>query len=170
MTHPLVLALFNSRDRAARAAEALHALGVRREELSIVSRDHQEEGALAEAYKGTPGVDLEDSRLAARFGELGAYALAAIAVVLPGLGPVLTAGPLAAELGEAAGHVAGGLPAVLRQAGVDEGRAARWQDAVEQGAVLLGVHAITVDVEHIEGTLAAAAPDDSGRASWARPE
>lgn len=166
MAHPLVLALFTTRDRAARAAEALHGAGVTREQLSLVSRDHQEEGVLAEAYGATPGADLEDSPRAARLGELSAHALAAIAVVLPGLGPVLAAGPLAAEFGEAAGHVAGGLPAVLREVGIDEGRAIRWQEAVEGGAILLGVHALTVDVEVIERTIVAAAPDDWERASW----
>lgn len=166
MAHPLVLALFTTRDRAARAARALHSAGVAREQLSVVSRDHEEEGVLAEVYQGTPGVDLEDSRGAARLGELSAHVLAAIALVLPGLGPVLAAGPLAAELGEAAGHVAGGLPAVLRDVGIDEGRAIRWQEAVEGGAVLLGVHAVSVDVEVIERTVAAAAPDDWERASW----
>ncbi|MCU0255522.1 MAG: hypothetical protein MUF60_02155 [Vicinamibacterales bacterium] len=166
MAHPLVLALFNSRERAAQAAQSLHAIGVSRDELSVVSRDRQEEGELAQAFEATPGADLEDSRLAARLGELSAHVLAAIAVVLPGVGPALAAGPLAAELGEAAGHVAGGLPAVLREVGVDEGRALQWQDAIEQGGVLLGVHAITVDADAIERTLLAAAPDDSGRASW----
>ena len=55
---------------------------------------------------------------------------------------------------------------MLRDVGIDEGRAIRWQEAVEGGAVLLGVHAVSVDVEVIERTVAAAAPDDWERASW----
>ena len=68
MKHPLVLAMFTTRDRAARAARSLHAAGVTREELSIVARDHEEAGELADAYDGTPGADLEDSRIATRLG------------------------------------------------------------------------------------------------------
>ncbi len=166
MAHPLVLALFTSRPRAARAAEALHAAGVAREELSVVARGHEDEVALAHAYHATPGADLEDSRLAARLGELGAHLLAAIAVVLPGVGPVLASGPLAAELGEVAGHAAGGLPAVLRGMGIEEGQAIRWQGLVEQGAVLLGVHAVSVDADLVERALAATAPDELERVSW----
>ena len=101
----------------------------------------------------SPGVDIEDSRPAARLGELSGYVLAAIAVVLPGIGPIVAAGPLAAGLGEAAGHVAGGLASALSGAGVDEARAAALQQAVEQGAVLLAVHTVPEQVSAILATL-----------------
>jgi hypothetical protein len=166
MSHPLVLALFTTRDRAADAARALHAAGVTREDLSIVARDHDDEGVLAAAYEGTPGVDLEDSRVAARLGELSAYVLAAVSVAVPGLGPALAAGPLAAGLGEAAGHVAGGLPGVLRGAGIDEAKAVAWEESVEGGAVLLGVHAISAPPERIEAALRGAGADDLLRTEW----
>ena len=166
MKHPLVLAMFTTRDRAARAARALHAAGVTREELSIVARDHEDSGELAEAYEGTPGSDLEDSRVAARLGQLSGYVLAAVSVIVPGLGPALAAGPLAAELGEAAGHVAGSLPGVLREAGIEEARALSWQEALESGGVLLGVHAIGTPADRIETTLREASPDDLAQTWW----
>ena len=144
MTHPLVLALFSDRDAAAVGARAVHELGVGREHLSIVARDHQEEGELAEDLEGTPGVELEDSRRAATLGELGGYILAAIAVVLPGIGPIVAGGPLAAGLGEAAGHTVGSLRSVLAHTGVSAAHAAEWERRVLDGAVLLGVHAIGV--------------------------
>ena len=168
MSHPLVLALYTTRDRAAEAARALHAAGVTRDELSVVARDHEDEGRLAEVMEATPGVDLEDSPTASRLGELSGYVLAAVSVVVPGIGPALAAGPLAAELGEAAGHVAGSLPAVLREGGVDEARAMTWQDAVEGGAVLLGVHAVSVAPERIEEVLRGTTPDDQASVTWAR--
>ena len=140
MSHPLVLALFASPAAAAAAARALHAAGVTRDQISVVSRTHDEEGALAEQMDATPGADIEDSRPAARLGELGAQVLAAIALVLPGIGPIVAAGPLSAGLGEAAGHVAGSMASVLKSAGVQEDRAEELQRRVERGAVLLGVH------------------------------
>jgi hypothetical protein len=166
MNHPLAIAIFASRDRAARAARALHAIGVTREELSVVARDHQEEGALAGAFDATPGADLEDSRVASRLGELSAHVIAAVSIVVPGIGPALAAGPLAAELGEAAGHVAGSLTGVLRDSGVDETRALAWQESVESGAVLLGVHAIGTPVERIEHALRQESPDDLALTQW----
>jgi hypothetical protein len=140
MTHPLVLALYPSPAAAAVGARAVHACGVTRDRISIVTRNHDEEGALAEQMDATPGADIEDSRFAARLGELSAHVLAAIALVLPGIGPIVASGPLAAGLGEAAGHVAGRLGVILEGAGVPEERADRYEHAVREGAILIGVH------------------------------
>lgn len=155
MSHPLILALFRSPAAAAAGARAMHALGVARDQISVVARNHDEAGALAEQMDATPGVDIEDSRPAARLGELGAQVLAAIALVMPGIGPIVTAGPLSAGLGEAAGHVAGSIASVLSGAGIPEDRAERLQHEVEDGAILLGVHATTPEVEALRDALSA---------------
>jgi len=84
--HPLVLGLYSTPSAAAAGARALHALGVARDQISVVSRNHDEEGALAEQMDASPGADIEDSRPAARLGELGGQVLAAIALVMPGIG------------------------------------------------------------------------------------
>jgi hypothetical protein len=140
MTHPLVLALFRDRSSAAAAAAAVREAGIDRSDLSVVCRSHEDEGMLAREVGGTPGAEIEDSRPAARLGELGGQILAAIALVLPGIGPIVAAGPLSADLGEAAGHLAGGVTAVLARAGLSHERAVEWQHRVNAGAVLLGVH------------------------------
>lgn len=154
MSHPLVLALFTSPSAAAAGARALHAIGVTRNEISVVARSHQEEGALAAQMDASPGVDLEDSRPAARLGELSGQVLAAIAIVLPGIGPIVAAGPLSAGLGEAAGHVAGSVASVLAGAGVSQDRAEALQAEVERGAILLGVHVSGQNVDDIREALA----------------
>src|SRR5262245_24688998 len=138
MPHPVVLALFDDPDRAARTARALRELGVRRERVSIVARTHDEEGVLANAADASPGAEFEDSRNAGRLGELSAHLLAAIALVMPGIGPIVADGPLAAGLGEAAGHLAGDIGHMLRRAGLDNLRSETWETRIEQGAVLLG--------------------------------
>jgi hypothetical protein len=138
--HPLVLALFTEPASAAAAARDLRALGIPRERVSVVARSHDEEGALAEASGASPGSDIEDSPTAARLGELSAHLLAAIALVLPGIGPIVADGPLAAGLGEAAGHVAGGIARTLHHAGLERAEADRWQERIEQGAILIGAH------------------------------
>jgi hypothetical protein len=166
MSHPLVLALFPSPAAAAAGARAVHAVGVTRDQISIVSRNHDEEGALAEQLDGTPGSDIEDSRPAARLGELSGQVLAAIALVLPGIGSIVAAGPLSAGLGEAAGHVAGGVASVLAGAGVSEARAEDMQRAVEAGAVLLGVHAATGTVAVIRDALRQSGASDIETANW----
>jgi len=166
MAHPLVFAVFATPAAAATAARALHAAGVSRDQISVVSRSHDEEGALAEQMDATPGADIEDSRPAARLGELGALVLAAIAIVMPGIGPIVAAGPLSAGLGEAAGHVAGGLASTLKGTGVPVEQADEIQDAVEHGSVLLAVHATASEVEPVRAALASAFPRELGIANW----
>ena len=140
MPHVLVLALYADGSAAAQAARALRAIGVSRERVSIVAQTHDAEGAVAEASDASPGTEIEDSARAARLGELGAHLLAAVALVLPGIGPIVADGPLAAELGEAAGHLAGGLPRALQAAGLGETEAEAWEARVSAGAVLVGAH------------------------------
>jgi hypothetical protein len=166
MAHPLVLALFATPAAAAAAARALHARGVKRDQISVVSRSHDEEGALAEQMDATPGADIEDSRPAARLGELGGLVLAAIAVGMPGIGAIVAAGPLAAGLGEAAGHVAGGVASTLKASGVPGPRAERLEEAVEQGRVLLAVHAAPDQVEPVKDALDSAGPLELDVANW----
>ena len=166
MSHPLVLALFPSPAAAAAGARAAHALGVTRDQISIVSRNHDEEGAFARQMDGTPGSDLEDSRPAALLGELSGHVLAAIALVLPGIGSIVAAGPLSAGLGEAAGHAAGGVAAALTGAGVSEARAEALQRAVEAGAVLIGVHAGAATVAAIRDALRQSGATEVDTANW----
>jgi hypothetical protein len=168
MSHPLVLALFASPSAAGSAARALHESGVARDEISVLSRSHDEEGALADQMDATPGADIEDSRTAARLGEFSGQVLAAIAVVLPGIGPIVAAGPLSAGLGEAAGHVAGGLASALKNAGVPGERADHIVREIERGGVLLAVHASPVGLETIRAALSSAGPRELDVVTWDR--
>jgi hypothetical protein len=93
--------------------------------------------------------------------------LAAIALVMPGIGPIVAAGPLAAELGEAAGHVAGSLASVLTAAGLPQERAEALQHGVAQGAVLLGVHVALPDVERVRDVLSASRATRLDVVTWA---
>ncbi|MFB3852505.1 MAG: hypothetical protein ACE148_01635 [Vicinamibacterales bacterium] len=169
MPHPLVLALFEDRRAAASAAVALRQLGVDRADISVVARSHDEEGALANELGATPGAEIEDSRPAARLGELGAHLLAAVAIALPGIGPIVSAGPLAADLGEAAGHIAGGLASTLVRAGLSQKQADGWQQRVERDAVLLGVHVTTGGTEltgSVRRALEGAGAAETALAEW----
>lgn len=166
MSHPLILALFRDRSSTAVAARAVRALGIDAGSLSILARSHEDEGEIAEAGGGTPGVEIEDSRPAARLGELSGFILAAIASVMPGIGPIVTAGPLAAELGEAAGHVAGSVSSMLTRAGLSPAHASEWQARIEAGEVLLGVHVRTSSEEAVCAVLQSHGAEKVARAQW----
>jgi hypothetical protein len=166
MSHPLVVALFPTPAAAAAAARELHAAGATREQISVISRNHDEESTFAEDVGGTPGAEIEDSRPAGRLGELSGYLFATIALVLPGIGPIVAAGPLAAGLGEAAGHVAGGVASALTGAGLAPERAHALEKAVEAGAILLGVHTVDSRVEAVRSVLQTAGATEIGIAQW----
>jgi hypothetical protein len=166
VSHPLLLALYSNASMAAEAAAALHALGISREQISVVAHSHADALTLADRMDATPGVDLEDSRTAARLGELGGQVLAAIALVMPGIGPIVAAGPLAAELGEAAGHAAGSLASVLKSAGLQQEPAEALQREVAQGAVLLGVHVSASDANRVRDSLSAAGATQLEMVTW----
>jgi uncharacterized membrane protein len=165
MNHPLVLALFDRPAAMTTAARALHEEGVERDQISVIARNHDEEGALAQQLDATPGAEVEESRPAAVLGELSGLVLAAIAFVLPGVGPIVAAGPLSAGLGEAAGHVAGGIASALEDAGVNPDHARSLEAEVERGAILLGVH-VHGDPERVRALLASAGGRDVQIVSW----
>ena len=165
MSHPLVMALFQDATAAAAAARAVRALGIPRERVSIVARSHDEEGVVADAAGASPGSEIEDSPAAARFGELAAHLAATVAVVIPGVGPIIADGPLSAAFGEAAGHVAGDISRALEKAGLNGVEARGWEKRIEEGAFFVGVHADKVPVETAREALirAGGAPVAVGR-------
>jgi hypothetical protein len=149
----LVLALFTDPSAAASAARELRARGVSRESVSIVTRSHKQEGALSKESGASPGSEIEDSPQASALGELGAHLIAAIALVMPGIGPIVADGPLAAELGEAAGHLAGGVGRTLERAGLEEAVAEEWAARIQAGDVLIGAHVTADGVTAARGAL-----------------
>lgn len=166
MEHPVVLALFDDSSRAAAAARGLRNLGVIRERVSIVARSHDEEGRVAKVAGASPGSEIEDSAPASQLGELGAHLLAAIALVMPGIGPIVADGPLAAGLGEAAGHLAGGIARTLERAGLPRADAARWEEAIERGGFLVGAHVSDREVDAARDLLEKAGPTETTVGTW----
>jgi hypothetical protein len=165
-THPLVLALFDDSSQAIRAARALRAIGVPQPRVSVVAKTHDEEGEIARAAGASPGSELEDSPTAARLGELSAHLLSAIALVMPGIGPIVADGPLAADLGEVAGHAAGGIARILERAGLARADAEDWQARIGKGAILVGAHVAQEGVAEARQVLNHSAPVVIAQLDW----
>jgi len=146
-----VVGLFQSKGQAEKAVEELSSEGVDRKDVAIVTRDERgdrgEQGdRRAEARAGDseretmnvgePGVS-EGLAWGGGLGGLAGLAAGAGAMAVPGVGPVLAAGPLAASLtGAAAGGVAGGLI----DYGIPEERGREYEKKVEEGSILTVVH------------------------------
>ena len=166
MAHSVVLALFGDAAAAADAARRLRAFGGARERGSIVASSHDEEGAIAMAAEASPGSEIEDSRPASRVGELSAHVIAAIALVMPGIGPIVADGPLAAGLGEAAGHLAGGVAGTLEKAGLPSDIAEDWQARIRDGAFLVGAHVAGPQVPGARDVIVQAGSEAIAVGSW----
>jgi hypothetical protein len=166
VSHPVVLALFDDASAAAAAARTLRGLGVAPARVSIVARSHDEEGVVARAAGASPGSELEDSGTASRLGELGAHLIAAIALVMPGIGPIVADGPLAAGLGEAAGHLAGGLGRMLEHVGLPRADAHEWEAQIRGGAFLVGAHVASPDVQRVQEVLERAGSRRMAVGAW----
>ncbi len=166
MSHQLVLGLFDQAPAAAAAATGLRGLGIAPERVSIVARSHDEEVAVAQASGATPGSEIEDSAAASRLGELSAHFFAAVALVMPGIGPIVADGPLAAGLGEAAGHLAGGVARTLQRAGMPELEAEQLESRIQQGALLVGAHVGEAAVPEVIAVLRQAGASRVLQTSW----
>jgi hypothetical protein len=164
--HSLVIALFDSAEKAIFAAHGLREMGVPHERVSIVARSHDDEGVIARASGASPGSELEDSVAAARIGELSAHLLSAIALVMPGIGPIVADGPLAAGLAEAAGHAAGGVARILERAGLDRDEANLWESRIESGALLVGAHVGPEQVAEVRDLLTEAEAERTRTVDW----
>lgn len=128
-----IVGVFESRERAREAIEALQQEGFSEEDLSIVAR--QQEGQ--EGGGGGGGDLTEDITQGAAWGgglgALGGLLAGAGALAIPGIGPILAAGPLAAGL---SGAVAGGVAGGLIDMGIPEQAGQQFEEDVKQGRLL----------------------------------
>jgi hypothetical protein len=139
-----VTAVFEDRAQAERAVTELRRLGVSDTDLSFVARS-EDDAVAAGAARDTAG------KRAAKGAAAGAgagllFGLAALAI--PGLGPFITAGGLAAALGTTGGALASGaivggtsgaIAGALSKAGYSREESEFYGPAVERGAVLVAV-------------------------------
>jgi len=184
-----VVGLFDTSNEAQNAIQELINQGVTRDEISLVS-NHSGRANAPTAY--TTNSDTEASRIdpgtvdgttvgenvaaGTLFGGLGGLLIGLGALAIPGIGPVVAAGPIAAALaGAGFGALGGGVIAGLKQVGVPEGEADVYAEAVRRGGTLVTVttnHASADTIADILNRNGAVDVDDRGnsyRASgWTR--
>jgi hypothetical protein len=140
-----VVGLFETKREAEDAIQKLQSAGFRNEALGVAMRDAKESGAVAES---TGAGDLSEEGAAAGavsgagVGALVGLALLGSTIVIPGLGPLLIAGPVAAALtGAGIGAASGGLLGGLIGVGIPEADAEHYAAGLEGGGVLVSVEA-----------------------------
>lgn len=136
-----VVGVFEHRATASAAIHALHEGGVSIETISVLTPKDSAEAAAAKgsllAQEAAVGAGT-----GAVAGGIGGLTLGLAALAVPGVGPLLAAGPLAAALaGAGVGATAGGLIGVITGLGASEPEASRYGDALRRGATLVIVTA-----------------------------
>lgn len=136
-----VVGLFDTMEEANQAALELEQSGISRSNVSVIAAN--EAGKYADYSSGTgevgKGVAGGAGAGAAVGGGLGLLT-GLTALAIPGFGPVIAAGPIAAALtGAGIGAATGGLIGGLSKAGVSEDDARDYEEAVRRGGVLLTV-------------------------------
>lgn len=138
-----VFGLFDDRMALERCIDMLVGQGFRHSDISALLPD----------AKGTREIATEKHTKAPEGAALGAAAGGAIggtlgllvglgALAIPGLGPFIAAGPIMATLaGAGAGGAVGTLTGALAGMGIPEYEAQKYQGVLNQGKLLLAVHA-----------------------------
>ena len=140
-----IIGLFDDRREAESAVQQLVNSGVGRDYISIVSRDDNEDTRDLKSDDDTSGA-AKGAGIGAALGGVGGLLAGLAGLAIPGIGPILAAGPIAAALGGALGGAglgaaAGGLIGALTDMGVPEHEARHYEEAVRQGSTLLTVRA-----------------------------
>ncbi|MFC5650499.1 general stress protein [Paenibacillus solisilvae] len=134
-----IVGVFDSEAEAIRAIEGLKREGYTSDEISIISKNREDLEAVTEetgtkAPEGTATGMATGGVLGGITGLLAGIGLLAI----PGIGPILAAGPIVATLtGAVAGAGAGGLVGGLIGLGIPEDEAHAYNDYVNDGRILV---------------------------------
>lgn len=142
-----VVGVFNSIQDARNAVRDLESSGFSRDEVSLVANknstgyDRLSDEDRTEMSDKTSDV-VTDAGIGAAIGGVGGLLLSLAGLAIPGIGPVLAAGPIAAALtGAGIGAAGGGLIGALTESGVPKEHANDYSEAVRRGDVLVTVRA-----------------------------
>ncbi len=138
-----VLGIFKSRLEVERAVIALKRDGFSEKDISVLMPDVSGSQSFAhtKATKAPEGVATGASTGAVIGGALGLL-VGIGALAIPGVGPLIAAGPIVATLaGAGFGGTVGGVTGALIGFGIPEYEAKRYESFVKNGGILFSVHA-----------------------------
>ncbi len=133
-----VLGVFDDTHQAERAADELQKKGYSRDEISIIAKDSKGRSS-REGRRDDRGSSLSGG--VATGGTIGGAAglLAGVgALAIPGIGPIVAAGPIAAAL---SGAVTGGIAGGLIDWGIPEDTGRKYEERVREGKIVAAVKA-----------------------------
>jgi hypothetical protein len=167
-----VVALYANGTKAADAAEALIESGFPADDVGVVARGTGNEFAsmvtdpaveeLAERQTTGDGIDeAEGAGIGALLGGAAGLLAGLAALTIPGLGPIIAAGPLVTALvGAGVGAAAGGVIGALTDAGIHDEDARQYAEAIRRGSAIVAVRANDKAADRAAGILHRFAPID----------
>lgn len=148
-----IVGVFSDKENAEKAVRALREQGFERE-ISVVAKGDEQGGGGGRGDMEAGGEGLGDLASGTTWGGAigGAAGLlaGAGALAIPGIGPIVAAGPLAAAL---SGAVAGGVAGGLIDMGIPEEEGKQYEEDIKQGRVLAIVESAQGRMEAAEDTL-----------------
>jgi len=142
-----IIGYFDDLTQAERGVRALRDGGFTREDISLIANDPEGEYDKHETAAQTADAPSDSGTLigagtGAVVGGLGGLLVGLGALALPGIGPVIAAGPLAAALvGAGIGTTTGGIIGTLTDLGVAEEEAGYYAEGLRRGGVVVAVRA-----------------------------
>ncbi len=151
MANRYVVGVYKTEEEAVSAIRRLLEMGYMKEEISVLAKNPERFSYMA----SQTDIQAESPKAVARgagagaaaggmLGGLGGLLLSLGVFVIPGVGPFLAAGPIAATLGgAAAGGAVGGVVGALAGMGIDKEEARDYELALNRGELLLIVSSDT---------------------------
>ncbi len=149
-----ITGVFHDKDDAEKAYNSLVERGYTKDDISILMSDEtrktnyknvDEDDRSELGNKAMEGAGVGSAIGGTAGAIVGAIAAIGTAIAIPGLGLVI-AGPIAAGLaGAGAGGLTGGIVGALVGSGIPEERAAVYKESLDNGGIVVGVKARTMD-------------------------
>lgn len=136
----MVIGVFDSHQQAEKAVSELRNQGFSTEEINVVSKERKRQN-------NTEFVDddITDGALTGgTLGGIGGLMVGAGALAIPGIGPIVAAGPIAAAL---SGAVAGGIAGGLIDWGIPAEVSRRYEQHVAEGGILAVIRSDATKVQ-----------------------
>ena len=137
-----VYGIYSHRSQAEAGVDRLIGAGFRKEDISVLMQNNAGTKDFAhekdtKAPEGTTAGVIAGGAIGGAFGLVVGLG----AIVVPGLGPLLAAGPIIGALtGVGSGGIVGGIIGALIGMGIPEYEAKRYEGHVKQGGILASVH------------------------------
>jgi len=157
-----IVGLYDDLNTANQVVQALVNYGIDRDEISLIAGDRKGDYASSASQTGdrnswdntrttdTGSATAGGAVTGAVVGGVGGALLSLSALAIPGIGPVIAAGPLVAGLvGAGAGAAVGGLVGALTEAGVPEEEAGYYVEGVHRGGTLVSVKTDDAETDQV---------------------